>query len=91
MVGKLANGIADDIVSTVSLALEDHVHRMIAPAMNTYMYLNPAVQRNLAILKADGFTEIAPREALLACGDYGPGALATVDTIIQQITQTFNQ
>lgn len=91
MVGKLANGIADDIVSTVSLALEDHVHRMIAPAMNTYMYLNPAVQRNLATLKADGFTEIAPREALLACGDYGPGALATVDTIIQQITQTFNQ
>lgn len=89
-VGKLANGIADDILSTVSLALEDHVPRLIAPAMNTYMYLNPAVQRNLATLKADGFIEIEPREALLACGDYGPGALATVETIIQRITQTLN-
>lgn len=90
MVGKLANGIADDILSTVSLALEPDVPRLIAPAMNTYMYLNPAVQRNLATLKSDGFVEIEPREALLACGDYGPGALATVDTIIKKITETFH-
>ena len=54
------------------------------------MYLNPAVQKNLATLKEYGYAEIQPREALLACGDYGPGALATVETIIQSITKIFN-
>ena len=90
-VGKLANGIADDLLSTVALALESHVPKLIAPAMNTYMYLNPAVQKNLATLKDYGYQEITPREALLACGDYGPGALATVETIIQEITKTLSE
>lgn len=90
VIGKLANGIADDLLTTVALALESHVPKIIAPAMNTYMYLNPAVQKNLATLKEYGYEEIEPREALLACGDYGPGALATVEIILQAITETLS-
>ena len=90
IIGKLANGLADDLLSTEALALESQVPKLIAPAMNTQMYLNPAVQKNLATLKEYGYAEIQPREALLACGDYGPGALATVETIIQSITKIFN-
>ena len=90
IIGKLANGLADDLLTTVALALESQVPKLIAPAMNTQMYLNPAVQKNLATLKEYGYAEIQPREALLACGDYGPGALATVETIIQSITKNFN-
>ncbi|MFV0559617.1 MAG: phosphopantothenoylcysteine decarboxylase [Enterococcus sp.] len=88
IIGKLANGIADDLLSTVALALKQDVPKLIAPAMNTYMYQNPITQRNLATLKEVGYQEIDPREALLACGDYGRGALATVDNIINQITKT---
>lgn len=85
IIGKLAHGIADDMLSTVALALKEEVPKVIAPAMNTYMYQNPIVQRNLTILKEVGYQEIMPREALLACGDYGRGALATVDEVVQTV------
>lgn len=81
ILGKLANGIADDMISTVALALKQDVPKLIAPAMNTYMYQNPITQKNLARLKEVGYKEIEPREALLACGDYGRGALATLEEI----------
>lgn len=84
LIGKLAHGLADDLISTVALALTAEVPKLIAPAMNTNMYQNPIVQRNLAILKEVGYQEIAPREALLACGDFGRGALATVEAIVEQ-------
>ncbi|MDH6363291.1 phosphopantothenoylcysteine decarboxylase [Enterococcus sp. PF1-24] len=82
IIGKIANGTGDDLLSTVALPLQTDVPKVIAPAMNTYMYQNPVVQRNLATLKELGYQEIEPREALLACGDYGRGALATVETIV---------
>ncbi|WP_071131637.1 phosphopantothenoylcysteine decarboxylase [Enterococcus timonensis] len=85
IIGKLANGIADDVVSTVALALKTEVPKLIAPAMNTYMYQNPITQRNLKILKEVGYTEIDPREALLACGDFGRGALATIEEITKVV------
>lgn len=88
ILGKLANGVADDILSTVAIALKEKVPKIIAPAMNTYMYQNPAVQRNLKMLKEFGYQEIEPREALLACGDYGKGALANVSDIVHFIQQT---
>ena len=84
-IGKLAHGIADDLLSTVALALYPETPKIIAPAMNTYMYQNPIVQRNIGILKEVGYQEIIPREALLACGDYGRGALATVEDILQTV------
>ncbi|AQP53985.1 phosphopantothenoylcysteine decarboxylase [Vagococcus penaei] len=84
IVGKLANGIADDMLSTTALAVHD-VPKLIAPAMNTYMYTNPAMQDNLTTLRRYEYTIIEPKESLLACGDYGPGALADIPVLIQAI------
>lgn len=90
-IGKLANGIADDLLSTVAMALKAEVPKLIAPAMNTYMYQNPIMQRNLNTLKEVGYQEIEPREALLACGDFGRGALASVDEIVDQVRATLKK
>lgn len=85
ILAKLATGIADDMLSTVALAIQPDIPKFIAPAMNTYMYQNPATQRNLSTLRDFGYHEIEPREALLACGDFGRGALATIDDILTAI------
>ncbi|MEG1503243.1 MAG: phosphopantothenoylcysteine decarboxylase [Enterococcus sp.] len=90
-IGKLANGIADDLLSTVALALLPETPKFIAPAMNTYMYQNPIVQKNLTTLKEVGYQEIEPREALLACGDYGRGALANVSEIVHLINAALKE
>lgn len=90
-IGKLANGIADDLLSTVALALLPETPKFIAPAMNTYMYQNPIVQKNLTTLKEVGYQEIEPREALLACGDYGRGALANLSEIVHLINAALKE
>lgn len=84
---QLANGLADNIVTSVALALPPGIPKLIAPAMNTNMYLNPATQKNLETLSRFGYSEIKPREALLACGDFGTGALAEVDIILDNIKE----
>ena len=76
IIGKLANGLADDLLSTVAMALLPETPKLIAPAMNTNMYQHPINQRNLTTLKEIGYQEIEPRESLLACGDYGKGAFS---------------
>lgn len=86
IIGKLANGIADDMLSTFALAVHG-IPMMIAPAMNTYMYTNPIVQDNLKKLSNYGYHIIEPRESLLACGDFGVGALATIEDIVQQVEE----
>lgn len=86
-IAKLAHGMADNIVTAVALAIPAGVPKLIAPAMNTNMYLNLATQDNLEKLSRYGYTEIKPREALLACGDFGTGALAEIDVIIQTIKE----
>ena len=86
VIGKMANGIADDMLTTVVLAVRG-IPRLIAPAMNTNMYENPIVQENLAKLKRYGFEIIEPKEARLACGDLGKGALADVETIVGTVEQ----
>lgn len=84
IIGKIANGIADDMVST--LALVGHELPMyIAPAMNTRMYDNPFVIENMKKMKANGIHFIEPRSTLLACKDVGKGAMETVDNIIELI------
>lgn len=83
IIGKIANGIADDLLTTVALAMRD-IPMLIAPAMNTRMYDHPAVQENLSRLKKYGYRIIEPKEALLACGDVGRGALADIDTILRE-------
>ncbi|MCY2960011.1 MAG: hypothetical protein NTY35_07575 [Planctomycetota bacterium] len=75
LVGRLANGIANDLLTTVSLALAQNKPRLIAPAMNPVMLLAPAVQRNLRQLREDGWRVLEPDEGTMACGDVGPGRL----------------
>ena len=88
IIGKLANGIADDMLTATALALPNNLTpKLIAPAMNTNMYLHPAVQKNLEILKEYGYHIIEPKESLLACGDYGKGALADIDTIAAKVNE----
>ena len=86
-IAKLAHGLADDMLSAVALAIPAGVPKLIAPAMNTNMYLNLATQDNLEKLARDGYQEIKPREALLACGDFGTGALAELDVILERVKE----
>lgn len=81
IIGKIASGIADDMATTVIMALE-HAPVFICPAMNTNMYENPIVQRNIKSLAELGYHFIEPKASLLACGDVGKGALADVDIIV---------
>lgn len=84
IIGKIANGLADDMVSTLALVGYE-LPMFIAPAMNTRMYENPIVQRNIEKLKSQDIHFIEPRSTLLACQDIGKGAMASVDTIIEAI------
>ena len=86
-IAKLAHGLADDMLSAVALAIPAGVPKLIAPAMNTNMYLNLANQDNLEKLARYGYQEIKPREALLACGDFGTGALAELDVILERVKE----
>ena len=85
IIGKIANGIADDFLSTVVMAAANTTPVYIAPAMNTNMYENPIVQANIEKLRSYGYRFIEPKESLLACGTVGKGALADVDDIIKGI------
>ena len=85
IIGKIANGIADDFLSTVVMAAANHTPVYIAPAMNTNMYENPIVQGNIDKLKGLGYHFIEPKESMLACGVLGKGALADVDDIVETI------
>lgn len=84
IIGKIANGIADDMLSTTAMAVHD-MPKLVAPAMNTYMYENPAMVANLSKLEQYDYELIEPKTSLLACGDYGKGALADVDVIVEAI------
>ena len=82
-IAKAAAGIGDDMLTTVLLAVQD-IPVLIAPAMNTAMYDNKLTQRNIKTLTELGYRFIEPREALLACGDVGRGALADVELIVEK-------
>lgn len=86
IIGKIASGIGDDMLSSVALAMRG-IPMLIAPAMNTRMWENPIVQENIQKLKTCGYQIIEPREARLADGDLGKGALAEVNDIIQIICE----
>lgn len=89
-IAKAAAGIADDMLTTVLLAVSGKPV-MVAPAMNTAMYENRVTQRNLDTLKELGFEIIEPREALLACGDTGRGALAGTDDIVLRVLEALGE
>ena len=83
IIGKMAHGIADDLVSCVALTTKAPI--VIAPAMNTAMYQNKIVQENIEKLKARGIKFIDPIKGKLACGTTGEGHLAEVDTIVKKV------
>jgi phosphopantothenoylcysteine decarboxylase len=85
ILAKAACGLADDLLSTVLLAFDGPV--LMAPAMNTIMWQKPAVQRNLAQLRADGVVMIDPGEGRLSCGMYGPGRMAEPEMIFKAIAE----
>ncbi|KXG75981.1 bifunctional phosphopantothenoylcysteine decarboxylase/phosphopantothenate--cysteine ligase CoaBC [Thermotalea metallivorans] len=87
-IGKIANGIADDMLTTTVMATKAPV--LIAPAMNTNMYENPIVQENIRKLEALGYTLIEPASGRLACGDYGKGKLADPEIIVEEVLKMLN-
>ncbi|AYF99663.1 phosphopantothenoylcysteine decarboxylase [Lactococcus allomyrinae] len=87
-ISRLSQGAANDIVTSVALALEPSVPKYLAPAMNTKMYQNPLTQRNIEILKKIDYNIIQPKKSLLACGDFGEGALADLPDILASIEQS---
>ncbi|WP_237481185.1 bifunctional phosphopantothenoylcysteine decarboxylase/phosphopantothenate--cysteine ligase CoaBC [Lichenibacterium dinghuense] len=74
LMAKMANGLADDLASTLLLATDKRV--LMAPSMNVRMWLHPATRRNLARLEADGVITVGPDEGAMACGEFGPGRMA---------------
>jgi len=85
--GKMANGLADDALSSLYLAFKGPV--MVAPAMNGDMLRNLAVQENIEKLKARGIEFLDPEEGTLACGTTGPGRLADLNTILDKVKKHF--
>lgn len=83
IIAKLANGIADDMLSTTMLAVTAPV--MIVPAMNTKMYEHPATQANLEKLRAYGYRVIDPASGYLACGDTGKGKMPGEEELLEHL------
>lgn len=83
VIGKLANGIADDMLTTTVMACE--CKKIIAPAMNTHMYHNPVVQDNIKKLQHYGMEVITPDTGYLACGDVGEGKMPSEQTLLEYI------
>jgi phosphopantothenoylcysteine decarboxylase/phosphopantothenate--cysteine ligase len=84
----MAAGIADDILTTTVLVVAACRPVLIAPAMNTRMFENPVVQRNIETLRGLGYRFVEPEEGYLACGDYGKGKMAEPATIVEAIEET---
>ncbi|MBE3570722.1 MAG: bifunctional phosphopantothenoylcysteine decarboxylase/phosphopantothenate--cysteine ligase CoaBC, partial [Bacillales bacterium] len=84
IIGKLANGIADDMISTTLLAATAPV--WIAPAMNVHMYEHPAVKRNVERLQSYGYQFVEPNEGYLACGYVGKGRMEEPENIVKLIS-----
>ncbi|WP_306047830.1 bifunctional phosphopantothenoylcysteine decarboxylase/phosphopantothenate--cysteine ligase CoaBC [Nioella sp. MMSF_3534] len=84
LMAKMANGLANDLASTLLMATDKRV--LIAPAMNVRMWEHPATQRNLATLQGDGVLVVGPDEGAMACGEFGPGRMAEVPDIVAAVS-----
>ncbi|HLR33856.1 MAG TPA: bifunctional phosphopantothenoylcysteine decarboxylase/phosphopantothenate--cysteine ligase CoaBC [Tissierellales bacterium] len=89
IIGKIANGIADDMLTTVIMATRAKV--VFAPAMNSHMYANPIVQENIEKLKGLNYEFIEPGTGMLACGYLGKGRMAEPADIVQYILDSLNK
>ena len=86
IMGKICNGICDDLLTTVVMALDKPCY--IFPSMNTKMYTHPSVQENINKLRQWGYVVHEPEEGELACGSSGPGRLAELEDLIKAIEET---
>ena len=86
-IGRLAHGLAEDLLSAIVLASRAKI--MICPAMNSQMYHHPATKQNLATLKKYGYTVIEPDSGLMACGEEGPGRLPEWPMVYKRISESF--
>ena len=91
LISKFSNGIADDLATSLMLAVRDTSAVYIVPAMNTFMYRNPIIQDNMNRLIKLGFNFVEPDSGLLACGDVGEGKFPTIDKIESFVFQEVEQ
>ena len=87
LISKFSNGIADDLASSLMLAVRDISRVYIVPAMNTFMYRNPIIQENMNKLIKLGFNFVEPESGLLACGDVGEGKFPSIEKIENALFQ----
>jgi len=85
LLGRLAHGLATDLLSTMALAVPVGVPRVVVPAMNPNMWAQPAVARNLETLAGDGWRVVHPDEGEMACGDTGPGRFPEVPDLMARL------
>ena len=91
LISKFANGIADDLASSLMLAVRGISRVYIVPAMNTFMYKNPIIQENMNKLIKLGFNFVEPESGLLACGDVGEGKFPSIEKIENALFQEIEQ
>src|ERR1700729_2793304 len=87
ILARMANGLADDMATTVLLATDKRV--LAAPAMNVRMWLHPATRRNLERLRDDDVLIVGPESGPMACGEFGPGRMAEPPAIVEAIEQAW--
>ncbi|GIT91219.1 phosphopantothenate synthase [Jannaschia pagri] len=88
LMARMAGGLADDLATTLLLATDTPV--MVVPAMNVRMWLHPATQRNLEVLRADGIKVVGPVDGDMACGEHGPGRMSEVSDIVAAVAAHFS-
>ena len=91
LISKFSNGIADDLASSLMLAVRDVSRIYIVPAMNTFMYRNPIIKENMNKLIKLGFNFVEPDSGLLACGDVGEGKFPSIEKIENALFQEIEQ
>ena len=89
VIGRIANGLADDLLATLAMAVTCPV--LIAPAMNNEMWSKPAVQRNVEQLTADGIHQVGPDSGWLSCQSTGPGRMASPDEVRKSIEKILSE
>lgn len=89
IIGKLAGGVADDLVSSILLGAACPV--LLAPAMNTRMWNHPSVQRNIAFLREAGFVFVGPESGWLACREVGPGRMSEPRVLLDAVVTQFSK
>jgi phosphopantothenoylcysteine decarboxylase/phosphopantothenate--cysteine ligase len=89
ILARMASGLADDMATTLLLATDKPI--LVAPAMNVRMWVHPATQRNIGILKQDGVAFVGPNDGEMACGEFGPGRMAEPLEIVAAIEEQFGR